>query len=156
MTEQNRSRGKFGMFWWLTFSSVDTVSLSLEIRLHTCCRDRPMNSSPSITSEKCCSVKQTSTQLDKQLGCSRSVTPLSNDKGYQHTASKPQQFTTSLQRKVKFDILLTFRWDTRFEQNDVHAKQSQGGSHLLKAVGVKNSLHLKLKVVCHKYPLYAF
>lgn len=41
--------------WFLTFSSVETVSLSLEMRLHTCCRDRPRNSSPCTTSVKCCS-----------------------------------------------------------------------------------------------------
>lgn len=41
----------------LTFSSVETVSLSLEMRLHTCCRERPRNSSPCTTSVKRCSER---------------------------------------------------------------------------------------------------
>lgn len=39
-----------------TFSSEETVSLSLDIKLHTWSRLRLRNSSPSITSGKCCSV----------------------------------------------------------------------------------------------------
>lgn len=42
---------------FLTFSSVETVSLSLAIRLHTCCSESPRNSSPCTTSVKCCSER---------------------------------------------------------------------------------------------------
>ena len=40
----------------LTFSSEEMVSLSLEIKLHTCSMPRLRNSSLSTTSAKCCSV----------------------------------------------------------------------------------------------------
>lgn len=36
------------------------MSLSLEMRLHTCCRVRPRNSSPCTTSQKCCSGRHKS------------------------------------------------------------------------------------------------
>lgn len=39
-----------------TFSSEEMVSLSLEIKLHTCSMPRLRNSSLSTTSAKCCSV----------------------------------------------------------------------------------------------------
>jgi hypothetical protein len=40
----------------LAFSSEEMVSLSLEIKLHTCSMPRLRNSSLSTTSAKCCSV----------------------------------------------------------------------------------------------------